>query len=137
MNRPNEHCFFLLQKQEEKEAKSDIQHLPSVLQQTKSFVHNRMTNGSKNEKIEEENCERNEVKHGHKKSPDKKESNNGNTIEDDTISHPLFSHGMCRWTGCELAGFKNLESFKDHLSKDHVLDERSTAQTRVQVSTKF
>ena len=41
---------------------------------------------------------------------------------------------MCRWTGCELAGFKDLESFKDHLKSDHVIDERSTAQTRVQVS---
>ena len=77
------------------------------------------------------------MKHGHSKSPDNEECNNGNTTGDDNVSHPLFSHGMCRWTGCELAGFKNLDSFKDHLSKDHVLDERSTAQTRVQVSTHF
>ena len=49
-------------------------------------------------------------------------------------THPLFSHGQCRWTGCELADFKTLQAFKEHLSRDHVLDERSTAQTRVQVS---
>ena len=48
-------------------------------------------------------------------------------------THPLFSHGQCRWTGCELAGFKTLQAFKEHLSHDHILDERSTAQTRVQV----
>ena len=68
---------------------------------------------------------------------DRNDNTKDNAAEDTVSSHPLFSHGMCRWTGCELAGFKNLESFKDHLSQDHVLDERSTAQTRVQVSTIF
>merc|ERR1712223_629893 len=74
-DRSNEESHRQSSKQEEKEAKSNIQHLPSVLHQTKSFVHNSITNGSKNENIEEDNCERNEVKHGHKKSPDKEESN--------------------------------------------------------------
>ena len=49
------------------------------------------------------------------------------------VHHPLFSHGMCRWTGCEEAGFSSVLSFKHHLAHDHVLDEKSTAQTRVQV----
>ena len=48
------------------------------------------------------------------------------------VSHPLFSHGICQWTGCE-QGFDSVDMFKDHLQDEHVLDERSTAQTRVQV----
>ena len=49
------------------------------------------------------------------------------------LEHPLFSHGLCRWTGCE-AAFDSVKAFTLHLARDHVLDERSTAQTRVQVS---
>ena len=56
-----------------------------------------------------------------------------NDMEADESTHPLFIHGMCRWTSCELGGFKTIESFREHLSRDHILDERSTAQTRVQV----
>ena len=56
-----------------------------------------------------------------------------NDMEGDESTHPLFIHGMCRWTSCELGGFKTIESFREHLSRDHILDERSTAQTRVQV----
>ena len=56
-----------------------------------------------------------------------------NDMEGDESTHPLFIHGMCRWTSCELVGFKTIESFREHLSRDHILDERSTAQTRVQV----
>jgi len=29
-------------------------------------------------------------------------------------SHALFSHGLCRWTGCE-AAFDSFESFATHL----------------------
>ena len=52
------------------------------------------------------------------------------------LEHPLFSHGVCRWTGCE-AAFDSLKAFTLHLARDHVLDERSTAQTRVQVSRNY
>ncbi|XP_059090795.1 forkhead box protein P4-like isoform X2 [Tigriopus californicus] len=47
-------------------------------------------------------------------------------------SHPLYSHGICRWTGCETP-FPSFKEFKMHIDKDHVLSDRSTAQTRVQV----
>ena len=113
----------------------DIQQLPSVFQQTKSFVHKSIRSENEIEKEETEKDDINEVKNDYRKKIDKEESTERTSIEDAETSHPLFSHGMCRWTGCELAGFKDLESFKDHLKSDHVLDERSTAQTRVQVST--
>ena len=69
-------------------------------------------------------------------SPPIKRSDNGNcdTSDGRPMSHPLFSHGMCRWTGCEAAGFKTIPAFREHLARDHVLDERSMAQTRVQVA---
>ncbi len=47
-------------------------------------------------------------------------------------SHPLFSHGVCRWTGCE-APLADMVDFLGHLECEHVLNDRSTAQTRVQV----
>lgn len=46
--------------------------------------------------------------------------------------HPLFSRGVCTWAGCE-TNCDTYSSFIAHLNRDHVLDERSTAQTRVQV----
>jgi len=49
-----------------------------------------------------------------------------------TTGHPLFSHGACRWTGCE-AALRDLPDFLGHLRREHVLDDRSTAQIRVQV----
>ena len=104
------------------------------MQQTKSFVHKSITGENGIEKVGDEENENDEVKHDYRNKEDRMASTKRTSIEDTTPSHPLFSHGMCRWTGCELAGFKNLEAFKDHLTRDHVLDERSTAQTRVQVS---
>ncbi len=46
--------------------------------------------------------------------------------------HPLFSHGVCRWTGCETP-LDGPAQFRRHLEREHVLNDRSTAQTRVQV----
>ena len=46
--------------------------------------------------------------------------------------HPLYSRGVCTWAGCETS-CDTFSAFISHLNKDHVLDERSTAQTRVQV----
>jgi hypothetical protein len=47
--------------------------------------------------------------------------------------HPLYTHGICSWAGCETC-CDTFASFMNHLNREHVLDERSTAQTRVQVS---
>ncbi|XP_046406488.1 forkhead box protein P1-B isoform X3 [Ischnura elegans] len=46
--------------------------------------------------------------------------------------HPLYGHGVCKWPGCE-AIYDNIESFTKHLNTEHVLDDRSTAQARVQM----
>ena len=52
-------------------------------------------------------------------------------------THPLLSHGSCLWPGCSQrfgsAGF--VQDFRDHLDHEHALDERSTAQLRVQVTS--
>lgn len=49
-----------------------------------------------------------------------------------TAKHPLYSRGVCTWAGCE-TNCDTYAAFLTHLNRDHVLDERSTAQTRVQV----
>ncbi|XP_069779370.1 forkhead box protein P1-like [Narcine bancroftii] len=46
-------------------------------------------------------------------------------------SSPLFSHGFCRWLGCEEV-FKEYEVFLRHLDQVHGLGHTSTAQCLIQ-----
>ncbi|XP_051270085.1 forkhead box protein P1-B isoform X3 [Dicentrarchus labrax] len=57
----------------------------------------------------------------------------GSTLEEPSHhSHPLYGHGVCKWPGCE-AVFDDFQSFLKHLNNEHALDDRSTAQCRVQM----
>ncbi|XP_011683771.2 forkhead box protein P1 isoform X4 [Strongylocentrotus purpuratus] len=47
-------------------------------------------------------------------------------------NHPLYAHGMCKWPGCETV-CEDFPAFLKHLSTEHALDDRSTAQARVQM----
>ncbi|XP_055748092.1 forkhead box protein P1-B-like isoform X1 [Salvelinus fontinalis] len=47
-------------------------------------------------------------------------------------THPLYGHGMCKWSGCE-AVFGDFQVFLKHLNSEHTLDDKSTAQCRVQM----
>ncbi|KAM9325240.1 forkhead box protein P1 [Gastrophryne carolinensis] len=47
-------------------------------------------------------------------------------------NHPLYGHGVCKWPGCE-AVCDDFPSFLKHLNSEHALDDRSTAQCRVQM----
>ena len=115
------------------ERRSNNQNSPSGISKTKERNYESVIDQAKNEQAKNENRATKDFKDDYGQRLEKDETGKTNPPEDCAPSHPLFSHGMCRWTGCELAGFKNLQSFKQHLSLDHVLDERSTAQTRVQV----
>ncbi|XP_024082168.1 forkhead box protein P1 isoform X3 [Cimex lectularius] len=44
----------------------------------------------------------------------------------------LFGHGVCKWPGCDTL-CEDMKSFLKHLNKEHTLDDRSTAQARVQM----
>ncbi|RVE71565.1 hypothetical protein OJAV_G00052860 [Oryzias javanicus] len=44
----------------------------------------------------------------------------------------LFSNGVCNWPGCESV-CRNFNQFIEHMSSEHALDDRSTAQCRVQM----
>ncbi|KAM6470968.1 forkhead box protein P1 isoform 10-T14 [Liasis olivaceus] len=52
--------------------------------------------------------------------------------EEPPHSHPLYGHGVCKWPGCE-AVCEDFQSFLKHLNSEHALDDRSTAQCRVQM----
>ncbi|XP_041129904.1 forkhead box protein P1-like isoform X4 [Polyodon spathula] len=52
--------------------------------------------------------------------------------EDNPHSHPLYGHGVCKWPGCETI-CEDFQSFLKHLNNEHALDDRSTAQCRVQM----
>ena len=64
-------------------------------------------------------------------------------------NHPLYTHGVCRWAGCDTQ-CESFPAFITHLNRSalytrwlvssvyycvrsHVLDDRSTAQTKVQI----
>ncbi|XP_068110085.1 forkhead box protein P1 isoform X2 [Hyperolius riggenbachi] len=47
-------------------------------------------------------------------------------------NHPLYGHGVCKWPGCEVV-CEDFPSFLKHLNNEHALDDRSTAQCRVQM----
>ncbi|KAM9753900.1 forkhead box protein P4-like [Menidia menidia] len=49
-----------------------------------------------------------------------------------SAAHALFGHGVCNWPGCDSA-CENLTQFIRHISREHSLDDRSTAQCRVQM----
>uniref|UniRef100_A0A3P8VGQ9 Fork-head domain-containing protein n=1 Tax=Cynoglossus semilaevis TaxID=244447 RepID=A0A3P8VGQ9_CYNSE len=44
----------------------------------------------------------------------------------------LYNRGVCNWPGCESV-CENVKQFVKHISNDHRLDDKSTAQCRVQV----
>ncbi|XP_068186675.1 forkhead box protein P1-like isoform X1 [Antennarius striatus] len=50
----------------------------------------------------------------------------------DEQSHPLYGNGMCKWPGCETV-FGDFQAFLKHLNSEHTLDDKSTAQCRVQM----
>ncbi|XP_010873763.2 forkhead box protein P1-B isoform X2 [Esox lucius] len=55
------------------------------------------------------------------------------SVDDHTPNtHPLYGHGMCKWPGCE-AVFGDFQAFLKHLNSEHILDDKSTAQCRVQM----
>ena len=56
--------------------------------------------------------------------------NNENNLSSN--KHPLYAHGSCKWTGCETQ-CPDLPNFLKHVSTEHVLDDKSTAQARVQM----
>ncbi|XP_044047722.1 forkhead box protein P2-like isoform X2 [Siniperca chuatsi] len=51
---------------------------------------------------------------------------------DHAATHTLYSHGVCNWPGCESV-CENFSQFIKHMSSEHTLDDRSTAQCRVQM----
>ncbi|XP_028398262.1 forkhead box protein P1-like [Dendronephthya gigantea] len=46
--------------------------------------------------------------------------------------HPLYIHGVCQWPGCDTF-CESFQLFMHHLNSEHPLDDRSTAQARVQM----
>lgn len=67
---------------------------------------------------------------GHHTLPKRKES--GPADESAHSSHPLYGNGMCKWPGCETV-FGDFQAFLKHLNSEHTLDDKSTAQCRVQM----
>ena len=103
------------------------------IKETLTIANSNAINRSVNDSVLKETNKKEDYEDDNYRTEEMSEKQNTKTKEEGFSTHPLFSHGMCRWTGCEIGGFKTLDSFREHLTKDHILDERSTAQTRVQV----
>ncbi|XP_056896106.1 forkhead box protein P1-B-like isoform X2 [Takifugu flavidus] len=61
-----------------------------------------------------------------------KKKDSGALDENTQNSHSLYGNGMCKWPGCETV-FGDFQAFLKHLNSEHVLDDKSTAQCRVQM----
>lgn len=48
-------------------------------------------------------------------------------------SHPLYIHNICKWPGCDVPA-EDFGRFLKHLNQEHALDDKSTAQCRVQMN---
>ncbi|KAH3893222.1 hypothetical protein DPMN_017365 [Dreissena polymorpha] len=46
--------------------------------------------------------------------------------------NPLYKHGVCKWPGCDTS-CTDMKAFTKHLTSEHILDDRNTAQARVQM----
>ena len=70
--------------------------------------------------------------------PDNNNKLNGNpkspspVVQNSGVVEKLFSHGVCSWPGCDTS-LPDSATFFRHLSSNHLLDDKSTAQTRVQM----
>ena len=56
---------------------------------------------------------------------------NGN-VSPEPDAHTLYSNGQCKWTGCDTRCDDGTE-FQKHIVAEHILDDKSTAQARVQM----
>lgn len=61
-----------------------------------------------------------------------KRKESGSLDENTQNIHPLYGNGMCKWPGCETV-FGDFKAFLKHLNSEHTLDDKSTAQCRVQM----
>lgn len=60
--------------------------------------------------------------------------NTPSSVSDSTYQRILYSRGSCQWPGCEfVTNDGDLNLFAKHLNIEHGLDDRTTAQTRVQM----
>ncbi|KAL1021036.1 hypothetical protein UPYG_G00007890 [Umbra pygmaea] len=69
---------------------------------------------------------------GNHNSQPQKKKDSGPVDDPSSNTHPLYGHGMCKWPGCETV-FGDFQAFLKHLNSEHNLDDKSTAQCRVQM----
>uniref|UniRef100_A0AAQ4RZ83 Forkhead box P4 n=1 Tax=Gasterosteus aculeatus aculeatus TaxID=481459 RepID=A0AAQ4RZ83_GASAC len=69
---------------------------------------------------------------GQSHTPKRDSRRRSSSHEEHASSHPLYGHGECKWPGCE-ALCEDMGQFIKHLNNEHALDDRSTAQCRVQM----
>ncbi|KAL1493242.1 hypothetical protein ABEB36_011333 [Hypothenemus hampei] len=60
------------------------------------------------------------------------EDRSGRGGSPERVNHHLYGHGVCKWPGCETV-CEDVQAFNKHLNTEHTLDDRSTAQARVQM----
>ncbi|XP_061817390.1 forkhead box protein P2 [Nerophis lumbriciformis] len=68
----------------------------------------------------------------HRRERERERERESSQHEENGGSHPLYGHGVCKWPGCESI-CDDFGQFLKHLNNEHALDDRSTAQCRVQM----
>uniref|UniRef100_A0A8C6LTN0 Forkhead box P2 n=1 Tax=Nothobranchius furzeri TaxID=105023 RepID=A0A8C6LTN0_NOTFU len=68
----------------------------------------------------------------HRRERERERERESSLHEEGGGTHPLYGHGVCKWPGCETM-CEDFGQFLKHLNSEHALDDRSTAQCRVQM----
>uniref|UniRef100_A0A672JBJ6 Forkhead box P2 n=1 Tax=Salarias fasciatus TaxID=181472 RepID=A0A672JBJ6_SALFA len=68
----------------------------------------------------------------HRRERERERERESSLHEESGGTHPLYGHGVCKWPGCENI-CEDFGQFLKHLNNEHALDDRSTAQCRVQM----
>ncbi|XP_028254939.1 forkhead box protein P2 isoform X2 [Parambassis ranga] len=68
----------------------------------------------------------------HRRERERERERESSLHEESGGTHPLYGHGVCKWPGCENI-CEDFGQFLKHLNSEHALDDRSTAQCRVQM----
>uniref|UniRef100_A0A3B4ZQY5 Forkhead box P2 n=1 Tax=Stegastes partitus TaxID=144197 RepID=A0A3B4ZQY5_9TELE len=68
----------------------------------------------------------------HRRERERERERESTLHEESGGTHPLYGHGVCKWPGCENI-CEDFGQFLKHLNSEHALDDRSTAQCRVQM----
>ncbi|XP_034391760.1 forkhead box protein P2-like [Cyclopterus lumpus] len=105
---------------------------PAEMQQIWKELTNGVTEDKTTSKSHQDSSSSNTGRQSGDRRPSSPHSAERAVEADRAATHSLYAHGVCNWPGCESV-CDNFSQFLRHIGSEHTLDDRSTAQCRVQM----